>query len=283
MTLNSSHIERDGVRLFVETAGNSGAPAILLIMGAMASGIWWPSELCAMLAERGFFVIRYDHRDTGNSTSYEPGTINYSVEDLADDAIRILDGLGISAAHAVGMSLGGYLAQLLALKYPERVITITMIASERLATADPALPGMSPSVPEYHAAAGELNWSDHKAVIEYQVGAWELLSGSKHNFDADLIRDMAAEDLKRTPNPLTAFNHAQLQDAVGWVDRLHEIRHPALIIHGTQDIVLPYAHAEALHAGLPHARLVKLEGTGHELPRGDWPAIVDAIADQARS
>lgn len=248
--LRPTRIERDGIQLLVETVGDRRAPAVLLIMGAMASGVWWPEEFCEMLARRGRFVVRYDHRDTGGSTTYGPGSINYTVEDLADDAVRVLDGLEIGRGHLVGMSLGGYLAQLIALKYPRRVRTITLIASERLAAADPRLPGMSPAVPEYHARAASLDWNDHAAVIEYQIGAWRLLSGSAHEFEHELIRVMAEQDLKRTPNPLTAFNHAQLGDAKAiWLDRLAEIRPPALIVHGTEDIVLPYANAEALHAG----------------------------------
>ncbi len=277
MTMKTSPIERDGVRLFVETLGKPADPAVLLIMGAMASGVWWPEEFCAMLAKRGRFVVRYDHRDTGGSTSYTPGSLHYTVEDLADDAVRVLDGLQIREAHLVGMSLGGFLAQLIALKHPERVRTLTLISSERLAAADPKMPGISPSVLEYHAQAGDLDWSDHAAVIAYHVGAWKLLSGSAHTFEPALIRRMAEEDLKRTPDPLTAFNHAQLQDAEGWINRLPEIGQPALIIHGTEDIVLPYAHAEALLAELPRATLLTLEGTGHELPRDDWPTIVEAI------
>ncbi len=251
-------------------------------MGAMASGVWWPEELCEMLAARGRFVIRYDHRDTGQSTSHEPGTASYTTEDLADDAMRVLDGYGIRQAHLVGMSLGGYLAQLLALKYPERVLSITMIASERLASTDPTLPGISPRVLEYHAKAGQLDWSDRDAVVEYQIGAWRLLAGSAHPFEPELIRRMAETDLDRTPNPLTAFNHASLQDAAEWSNRLDEIRTPALIIHGTEDIVLPFAHAEALHRDLPRSRLVVLQGTGHELPRADWPVIVRELERHTR-
>src|SRR5690606_17489312 len=151
-----------------------------------------------------------------------------------------------------------------------RILTITAIASERLAAADPAMPGISPSLLDYHARAAELDWDDHEAVTEYWVGAWALLSGSAHAFEPGLIRSMAAADLARTPDPRTAFNHAGLGDATGWIDRLQEIRRPALVIHGTDDIVLPYVHAEALHAALPNSRLVKLEGTGHELPRAVW-------------
>ncbi|RPI45697.1 MAG: alpha/beta hydrolase, partial [Bacteroidetes bacterium] len=262
---------------YTENFGNPSDPAILLIMGAMASGAWWPGELCRMLALRGRFVIRYDHRDTGGSTSYKPGTLKYNTEDLADDAMRILNGYGIEVAHLVGMSLGGYLAQLLALKYTEHILSLTLISSERLASADPTMPGISPLVLEYHSRATGLDWTDHTAIFEYQIGAWKLLAGSAHPFDRDLIRVMVEEDMERTPDLLTPFNHAMLQDASVWSDRLDEIKVPVLIIHGTEDIVLPFVHAEALHRDLPGSRLVALHGTGHDLPRADWPEIVDEI------
>lgn len=275
--MNSKPTSVNGGSLYTESFGERGDPVILLIMGAMASGAWWPDEFCAGLAARSRFVVRYDHRDTGGSVSYEPGAATYSVEDLADDAARVLDGYGIECAHLMGMSLGGYLSQLIALKYPDRVLTLTLIASERLASADPDISGIDLQVLEYHARAAELDWSDREAVIEYQVGAWRLLAGSAHIFESDLIRSMAAAEFERTPNPLTAFNHAALKDADGWINRLNEILVPSLVIHGTEDNILPYAHAEALHMELRNSRLITLEGTGHELSRADWPMILDEV------
>jgi pimeloyl-ACP methyl ester carboxylesterase len=271
-------VRAGGVEIFTESAGDPSDPSILLVMGAMASGVWWPEELCRRLAARGRFVIRYDHRDTGRSTSGEPGAIAYGVEDLADDAVAVLDGYGVARAHLCGMSLGGFLAQLVALKHPDRVLTLTLVASERLAAADPDMPPISPDVLAYHARAAELDWSDREAVLDYQVGAWRLLGGSAHRFDAGAIRALAATDLERTPNPLTPFNHARLAGGDRWLGRLAEIRQPALVIHGTEDPVLPYAHGLALARELPHARLVTLEGTGHELHADDWDRIVEEIA-----
>lgn len=210
-----------------------------------------------------------------------PGTAPYTVEDLADDAVRVLDGYEIGRAHVVGMSLGGLLCQLLALKHPDRVLTLTLIASERLALDDPELPKMDPSILEYHAGAGALDWSDREAVIDYQLGAWRLLSGSAHRFDEAAIRAMAGADFDHTPNLRTTFNHATLSDVGGWADRLDEITVPVLIIHGTEDPVLPYAHGRALESALPSAALLTLEGTGHELHRADWSIIVDAIERHA--
>jgi pimeloyl-ACP methyl ester carboxylesterase len=277
--MNEAFVAVRDATLFTESLGDRNAPAVLLIMGAMASGVWWPGSFCAQLAGAGRFVIRYDHRDTGRSTSYGPGEATYSTETLATDALAVLDAYNVESAHLVGMSLGGYLSQLLTLKAPRRVKTLTLIASERLALADPAMPAMDPRVPAYHAQAAELDWTDRDAVIEYQVGAWRLLTGSAHPFDEAFIRGLALEDWDRTPNPLTPFNHAGLRDATGWTGRLDEIHAPALIVHGTEDPVLPYAHGLALNAALRNSRLVTLQGAGHELHPLDWPVIIDAIVE----
>ncbi|HWR37327.1 MAG TPA: alpha/beta fold hydrolase, partial [Clostridia bacterium] len=231
-TMNEASVAVGDATLFTESVGDRNAPAVLLIMGAMASGVWWPSSFCAQLAGHGRFVIRYDHRDTGRSTSYGPGGAAYSTETLADDVLAVLDAYNVESAHLVGMSLGGYLSQLVALKAPLRVKTLTLIASLRLALADPAMPAMDPRVPAYHAKAAEIDWTDRDAVLEYQVGAWRLLTGSAHPFDEAFIRGLAQEDWDRTPNPLTPFNHACLRDPTGWTDRLDEIHAPALIVHG---------------------------------------------------
>jgi len=276
--MEARHIVANEISLHCEAVGDRADPAVLLIMGAMSSAVWWPEDFCRELADRGRYVIRYDHRDTGRSTSYPPGRASYTVEDLADDAVGVLEGYELERAHVVGMSLGGYLSQLIALKHPSRVLTLTLIASERLAMADPDLPSIDPSIIDYHASAAELDWWDRDSVVAHQVGAWRINSGSAHPFDEPAIRAMAEADFDRTPSLLTTFNHATLADAIGWVDRLDEIDVPALVVHGTEDPVLPYAHALALEAALPKASLLTLEGSGHELHQADWPAILDAVA-----
>lgn len=281
--MESKWINHNGVHLFSESFGTPDSPPILLIMGAMASAVWWAEDFCCQLAALGRYVIRYDHRDTGRSTSYELGHIHYSVEDLADDAFCVLDGYGLKSAHLVGMSLGGFLAQLMALKHPQRVNSLTLIASERLAESDPAIPGIDPSVLEYHAKASDLDWTSREAVIDYQIGAWRLLSGSAHPFDESAIRELAGADFDRTPNLMTTFNHALLQGGERWFNRLHEIAVPTLIIHGTEDRVLLYAHGLALQAEIQGAVLLPLPGTGHELHRDDWSVVLDAIGKQTGS
>jgi pimeloyl-ACP methyl ester carboxylesterase len=280
LSVRTSYINANGIEIFTESFGNTSDPTLLLIMGAMASAVWWPEEFCRQLADRGRFVIRYDHRDTGRSVSYAPGSIEYSVEDLADDAVGVIDAYNVDRAHLVGMSLGGFLSQLIALKYPTRVLTLTLIASERLGPEDPTMPAMDPKVPAYHAQASAIDWSDRAAVIEYGVGAWRLLAGSAHPFDETTIRTLATQDFERTSNLLTSMNHALLAGGERWFGRLNEVRVPALVIHGTEDPVLPYAHGVALADALPQAKLLTLNGTGHELHRNDWGTIIDAIEGQ---
>lgn len=281
--MESKWINHNGIRLFSESFGTPGDPPILLIMGAMSSAVWWAEDFCCQLATLGRYVIRYDHRDTGRSASYELGHIHYSVEDLADDAFCVLDSYGLQSAHLVGMSLGGFLAQLMALKHPQRVKSLTLIASEPLADSDPTIPGIDSSVLEYHARASELDWANREAVIDYQIGAWRLMSGSAHPFDESAIRELAGADFDRTPNLMTTFNHALLQGGDQWFNRLHKITVPTLVIHGTEDPILPYAHSLALQAQIQDAVLLPLPGTGHELHRDDWSVILEAIEKQTVS
>ena len=253
-------IESDGISPYSESFGSPADPPVLLIMGAMSSAVWWPQDFCRQLAHLGRYVIRYDHRDTGRSTCYPPGSSSYSVEDMANDAVRVLRGHGIDSAHFVGMSLGGFLAQLVALKYLGCVRSLTLIASERLVETDPGIPSMDPAILEYHQRAGELNWVDRDAVVAYQVGAWRLHSGSAHEFDEADIRDLAGADFDRASNLPSMFNHSALAGGEEWFGRLDEIVAPTLIIHGTDDPVLPYAHGVALKAAIRNSTLLTLTG-----------------------
>lgn len=271
------------ISLYTESFGNPADKPIILVMGAMSSAVWWPEEFCSRLAEMDRCVIRYDHRDTGKSTSYEPGAAPYSVEELADDVVRVIDGYGMEAVHLVGMSLGGFLSQLVALKYPSRVTSLTLIASERLAETDPEMPPLSPALIDYHQQAGTLDWSDKDAVVEYQVGAWRINAGSAHIFDAEMIRQIAQENFDRTPNILTTFNHTTLDGGEKWLGRLAEITAPTLIIHGTEDPVLPYVHGLALKAAIRNSELLTLHGTGHELHPDDWQVILQTLKNQTEA
>ncbi len=276
----SKTVTSQNLELFTESFGHPGDIPIVLVMGATASAVWWPDAFCAQLASLGRYVIRYDHRDTGRSTSYAPGESHYSVEDLADDVVRVMEGYNLASAHLVGMSLGGFLSQLVALKYPGRVRSLTLISSERLANTDPDLPGMDPKVLEYFETLGEVDWSNREAVVENQVAAWRLFAGSAHPFDDAAIREMARMEFDITADFTTVFNHASLTGGDKWLGRLHEISVPTLVIHGTEDPVIPFAHGQALQSAIAGARLITLEGSGHELHREDWPVIIHEIEKQ---
>ena len=136
-------IRADGIELATEALGDPAHPPVLLIMSVMASMLWWPDEFCERLANRGRRVVRYDNRDTGRSTTYEAGKPAYTLDDMADDAVRVLDGYGFSAAHLVGMSLGGMIAQLAALKHPARVASLTAIGASPVGEDTSGLPSVS--------------------------------------------------------------------------------------------------------------------------------------------
>jgi pimeloyl-ACP methyl ester carboxylesterase len=265
-----------------EAFGEPDHPPMLMIMGAMASMLWWPDGLCARLARRGRFVIRYDNRDTGRSTAYEPGAPPYTFDDLVDDAAAVLDGYGVACAHLVGMSMGGAIAQLVALRHRGRVATVTAISTGSVDGADPDLPGADPEYLEHAVAFEELDWSDTQALAELLVRDAREIAGSRHRFDEAAARDLVSRDLRRTVNPQSLVNHGILSGGEGRTDAIGKLDIPFLVIHGTDDPVMPYPHGVALANAIPGARLVTIEGGGHELHERDWDQILDAILDQTR-
>ncbi|CAH0268947.1 Aclacinomycin methylesterase RdmC [Peribacillus sp. Bi96] len=264
------------VDICTESFGDSKDPAVLLIMGAMSSLDWWDEEFCLRLADQGRFVIRYDHRDLGRSTVYMPGTSNYTITDMADDAAGVLDAYSIEQAHIVGMSLGGLIGQILALRYPERVFTLTLIASSVFGTVMEKLPPMDQSILDYHAKSASLDWSNREAVIPYLADGWKTLAGSKH-YEQERIYKLAKREADRAKQLPSRFNHAMLQGGDVYYDRMDEISVPVLIIHGTEDPALPYEHGLALAKAIPHAELVTLDGSGHEIHSEDWDEIIDSV------
>ncbi|MDX8479309.1 alpha/beta hydrolase [Mesorhizobium sp. VK24D] len=260
-----------------ESFGSTAAPAILLIMGAMGSMLWWPEAFCRQLAERGRFVIRYDNRDTGLSTKYTPGAPPYTFEDMVDDAIRVLDDHGIRKAHVAGMSMGGMIAQTVSLKYPTRVSALTVISSSPLGVDTSGLPGTSQAYEEHSAEGANVVWSDRSQVLGYTVKGAQALASTLHPFDSERTRAMIEEDYDRAGGLASATNHFLLKGG-GPQRRITDLTVPLLVIHGTADPIFPVEHGEALAAAVPGARLVRIEGGGHELHRNDWPLIIDAIA-----
>ncbi|WP_459501451.1 alpha/beta fold macrolide esterase [Bacillus sp. C1] len=269
------------IDICTESFGNSADPAVLLIMGAMCSMVYWDEEFCQQLADTGRYVIRYDNRDVGRSTTYEPGSSHYTVVDMADDAIGVLDAYHIDEAHIVGMSLGGMIAQILALRNPQRVLSITLIASGIFGSEDNNrnLPPIDEKILAYHANATTLNWSDEESVANYLVAGSALLCGSKHKFNEKKVYKQVEKEIQRANNLLSMFNHSLLKGDDFYEGKLTGINIPTLVIHGTEDTVLPYEHALALVNEIPHALLLTLEGSGHEIHYDDWDHIINAISN----
>src|SRR3954468_20009739 len=172
----------NGVELCTEPFGDPAHSPILLIMGLGASMLWWEDGFCRLLADGGRFVIRYDHRDTGRSVTYEPGRPRYTGADLVADAVGVLDAYETSAAHVVGVSAGGAFAQLLALGFPDRVLSLVLISTSSATRGDRNLPSASELFGDFLASV-EVDWSDRRSVIEYLVSYERMLAGGVRPFD----------------------------------------------------------------------------------------------------
>lgn len=275
-------ISANGVDLCVQTYGQAGEPAILLVAGAASSMDWWEDEFCQRLASDPRFVIRYDLRDTGQSVSYEPGAPEYDGSDLVVDAVGLLDALEIPRAHVVGISMGGGIGQHLALEHPDRVATLTLISTTLVGprgSDKPELPPMSERLASRFAEpAPDPDWSDREAVIDYVVEDLRPFAGSLP-FDEEGQRALVERVVDRTVNIASTMTNHWILDSGGPVrGRLAELDVATLVLHGTEDPLFPYGHAEALAAEIPGARLLPLEGVGHEMPpRPRWNQVVAAI------
>jgi pimeloyl-ACP methyl ester carboxylesterase len=271
-------VRANGVDLCVETFGDPDAPAMLLISGAAASMDWWDAEFCRLLATGGRFVIRYDHRDTGRSISYPPGAPDYTGSDLVGDAVGLIDVLARGRAHVVGLSMGGGIAQSIALEQPDRVATLTLISTSPIGS-EGDLPPMADRLEAAFAdPAPEPNWTDRDAVVEYLVdGEWPF--AGPDSFDEEYVREVARRVVDRTVNlESSAKNHWLLDGGRATQPRLGEVTAPTLVIHGTEDPFLPPGHAIALAAEIAGAGLLMLDGVGHQAPPpSTWDLVVPAI------
>lgn len=272
-------IRFDKVVICAETFGDPAKPAIVLIMGAASSSVWWDHAFCTLLAEKGFFVIRYDNRDTGKSTSYPPGEPGYAFEELADDAIHVLDHYGIERAVFMGMSMGGMLAQMIAVRHPERVSGIVLLASMYFAEGAEDLPGWSEEVDEFFKTYGQVEPETDEEVVEYALRQWQVTNKSSRPKDIAHTREMIWVDLQRAVNYASRVNHSFAEVTGDDLARIGEIDAPTLILHGTEDAVIPYVHGLRLAETIPHTRLVTFEGAGHELNPQDYDEAARAIVE----
>jgi pimeloyl-ACP methyl ester carboxylesterase len=275
-------VRANGVDICLETFGDSADPAMLLIMGSSAAMEWWDDEFCHRLADAGRCVIRYDHRDTGESTIYEPGAPGYTGADLTDDAVGLLDALELERAHVVGISMGGGIAQEVAIDHPDRVESVTLIATSPAVPrpGKPPLPPMSAEAQARFAAISEPDWSDRAAVIDYMIELERACEGSLA-FDEARFRNYAERAYDRTKNVRSMLtNHDLIHGSDSPKERrLDDLRAPTLVIHGTEDPLFPREHGVALADEIPGAELLTVEGMGHELPSAVWDRVVPAILE----
>jgi pimeloyl-ACP methyl ester carboxylesterase len=270
-------VQTDGAELCVDTIGDPGDPAVLLVMGIAGSMDRWEDAFCERLAAASRHVIRYDHRDTGGSTAYPPGRPGYTGDDLIADPVAILDALSIDRAHLAGLSMGGALVQRIAVEHPDRVLSITLMSTSPAGSGGPQLPPPSPELQAlFTNPPPEPDWSDREAAIEYLVETERPYAGPR-GIDEQALRALLGRVYDRSPSLASANNHALVDGSDMPHERLAEMRVPALVIHGTQDPLFPPAHGEALARAIPGAELLIIDGLGHELPEWAWDEVVPAL------
>jgi pimeloyl-ACP methyl ester carboxylesterase len=281
-----------GIEIAYDTCGDPADPAVLLIMGLAGPLNWWDTDLCAMIADRGFHVIRYDNRDVGRSTKLSSlggtrrgvvrtyvrrgATVPYSMSDLAADAAGLLDHLGVEQAHVTGVSMGGMIAQTLAIEHPERVLSLVSIMSTSggrlVGWQDPRL---FPMLLRGRAATRE-------EAIEQSVRTWAVIGSPDYPTPADDTRRRAAETFERGQSASGVIR--QMQAVLAQPDRaeaLGRVAVPTLVVHGLADRLVHVSGGRATARAVPGAELMLVPGMGHDLPRELWPVFVDGIVRTA--
>jgi pimeloyl-ACP methyl ester carboxylesterase len=278
----------NGIEICYDAVGDASDPTVLLVMGLGGQLIQWDPELCRMIAERGFRVVRFDNRDVGLSTHVEggadvfalftseasgspPRSVPYLLSDMADDAVGLLDHLGVDRAHVVGVSMGGMIAQSIALTHPERMLTLTSIMSTTGDTdvGHPTSEAMAALV----APPAQTRQEAQNGAVR-QAHVW----GSPGLFDEDHLRQLAGESWDRSHDPMgVARQLAAILASGSRSSGLATVAIPSLVIHGTADTLVQPSGGERTAEVIPDAKLLMVEGMGHDLSRPLWPTLVDAI------
>jgi pimeloyl-ACP methyl ester carboxylesterase len=280
----------DEIELCYETFGDPSEPTALLIMGLATQMIAWPDEFCARLAERGFHVVRFDNRDAGRSTHIDgrPPTVRellvrskkparYRLADMADDAAGLLRELDLAPAHVIGASMGGMIAQTLAARHPESVLSLTSIMSNT-GSLWTGRPGFS-----IYPLFLQRPSKGREASVERTMKVFEAIGSRGLQKDTDLIRDMAERSYDRDHD--AAAPGRQLAAIIASGNRTNELRRidvPTLVIHGSDDRMVGPSGGRATARAIPGAKLLTIDGMGHDLPPAAWTQMIDAIEANAR-
>ena len=281
----------NGIELCYQEMGDPDGEPLLLVMGLATQMIAWHEDFCSQLAERGFYVVRFDNRDIGHSTHFEfrpptlgqmlrrnPGPEQYTLSDMAEDSAELLRRLDIAPAHVVGASMGGMIGQMLSAEHPEMVRSLTSIMST---TGSRRHGQPAPSVYRYLLRPPP---RDREGYIQRAAEVFGLVGSTGFDRDEQYIRERAGRAYDRGFD--VRAGGRQLGAIVASGDRtrkLASIKAPTLVIHGTVDKMIRPSGGRATARAIPGARLMMIEGMGHDLPRGVWPQIIDAISEHARA
>jgi pimeloyl-ACP methyl ester carboxylesterase len=280
------------VELCYEPFGDPANPTLLMIMGLGAQMIYWPDEFCRALADAGFYVVRFDNRDVGRSTvlkEHRPPSsmqllrrrlrsVAYTLDDMADDAAGLVDHLGIDAAHVVGASMGGMIAQMLAVRHPEKVLTLTSIMSTTGARR------VGQARKRLYLLFLRAMPRERAGYVERSLRGAKLIGSKDFPADMERLRDMLGRAFDRGYHPGGVLRQIGAIIASGdRTEALGSIKAPTLVIHGDADPLVTYSGGEATAAAIPGARLVTIKGMGHDLPHQAWPEIIGAIVEHART
>ena len=278
------------IEIAYETFGDPSDPAMLLVMGLATQMIAWHEDFCAELAGRGFHVIRFDNRDVGRSTALRhlpaptirqlalrsKKAVSYTLSDMAADAVGLLDHLGIEQAHVVGASMGGMIAQTIAIEHPQRVLSLCSIMSNTGSRW-----AGQPKLATYRVLLA-VQPTDREQFIEHVLKMYRVIGSPGFDRDEADLREIAARSHDRGRNPSGSGRQLAAIIATGdRTERLRTVRVPTVVIHGTKDPLVRPSGGRATAKAIPGARLVTIEGMGHDLPREAWPRIIGAIAENA--
>lgn len=282
------NVTANGIQIEYDTFGDNSSPALLLIMGGGSQMIYWEVEFCEVLAKKGYFVIRFDNRDIGLSTKFdkagipdmiaamkgEPVSLAYTLEDMADDAVGLLVALGIKKAHICGASVGGMIAQAISYRHPERVLSLTSIMSS---TGNPELPQIKPDIlAEVYKPVPD----EREAYIEHQVNMWRKLWSPGFPFDEKRLRTLMAESYDRSYYPQGMARQSAAALVHGYrKSSIASIKAPTLVIHGDKDPFMSVEGGKETAQLIPGAKLLIIEGMGHDMPKEAWTKIIDAISN----